>query len=184
MPHGPPLWEKAVLVSVQERSREGLDLPDLLCPGVSSSPVPTRSPPNTPQMACPEACRQTWRQRKTLRPPGEGEHILSFTAVCIPGHRWLLHKHVASACLYDSLPRGCGPAAQTASPVSCPGMAQALPTGPAACHTQSTCCQAQRSCRPALVVSGLTWQTEPAAQFSTATQLGTHIFPGRGVGFS
>lgn len=110
------------------------------------------------------------------RPPGEGEHILSHTAVCIPGHRWLFCKHLASACFYGCLPRGCSPGAQTASPVSCPGMAQALPTGPAACHTQSTCCQAQCSCRPALVVSGLTWQTEPAAQLSRATQLGTHIF--------
>lgn len=117
------------------------------------------------------------------KPPGEGKHILSHTAVCIPGYRWLLHKHVASAGLYDSPPRGCGRVAQTASPVSCPGMAQALPMGPAACHTQSTCCQAQCSCCAALVVSGLTWQTEPAAQLSTATQLGINIFPGRGVGF-
>lgn len=105
-------------------------------------------------------------------------HSFPHSCACIPGWRWLLHKHKASACLYDSPPRGCGPAAQTASSVSCPGMAQALSTRPAACHTQSTCCQAQCSCRPSLVVSGRTWQTEPAAQLNTATQLGTHIFPG------
>lgn len=53
--------------SVQEGSRAGLDLPHPLCPAVSSSPVPTWSPPNAPQMACPAACRRAWRQRETLR---------------------------------------------------------------------------------------------------------------------